>query len=67
MLVLTRRSEEVIFLDFSGMTEEELRGLRSGAPIAVAVVEIRGDKVRLGFEAPRSVKVHRKEIFGRDE
>ena len=30
--------------------------------IVLTVVEIRGDKVRLGIEAPREVTVHRKEV-----
>ena len=31
--------------------------------IIVTIVEIRGDKVRLGITAPKSIPVHRKEIF----
>jgi carbon storage regulator len=31
--------------------------------ISIVVVEIRGDKVRLGVEAPRDVSVHRKEVY----
>ena len=31
--------------------------------IVITVVEIRGDQVRLGIEAPREVPVHRKEIY----
>jgi len=31
--------------------------------ITVVVVEIRGDKVRLGIEAPKEVPVHRREVF----
>ena len=31
--------------------------------IAIVVVEIRGDKVRLGIEAPREVPVHRREVY----
>lgn len=31
--------------------------------ITIVVVEIRGDKVRLGVEAPREVPVHRREVY----
>jgi len=31
--------------------------------ITIVVVEIRGDKVRLGVEAPKHVSVHRREVF----
>lgn len=48
MLVLTRKKNESIVIDDY---------------ITVTVVEIRGDKVRLGIEAPREVSVHRKEIY----
>jgi carbon storage regulator len=34
-----------------------------GDDIAVSVVEIRGDMVRLGVEAPRHIKVYRKEVY----
>lgn len=34
-----------------------------GDDIVVSVVDIRGDKVRLGVEAPREVSVHRKEVY----
>ena len=47
MLVLTRKQDEVICI---------------GDGIEVMVVEIKGDKVRLGVKAERSVPVHRKEI-----
>jgi carbon storage regulator len=47
MLVLSRRSNESIVI---------------GGEIVVTVLEIRGDQVRLGIEAPRSVTVHRQEV-----
>lgn len=48
MLVLTRKKDESIII---------------GDGIEVCIVEIRGDKVRLGIEAPRDVPVHRKEVW----
>ena len=48
MLVLSRKRNESIVIDGS---------------IVITVVEIRGDKVRLGIEAPREVSIHRQEIF----
>lgn len=48
MLVLSRRKNESIVID---------------GQIVVRVVDIRGDKVRLGIEAPRDVAVHRQEIW----
>ena len=47
MLVLSRRMNERIVI---------------GANIVIEVVEIRGDKVRLGIEAPKCVAVHREEV-----
>jgi len=47
MLVLSRKlGEQIVIAD----------------NIVITVVEIRGDKVRLGIEAPKEVPVHRKEI-----
>lgn len=34
-----------------------------GNDVTITVVDIRGDKVRLGIEAPASVPVHRREVF----
>ena len=48
MLVLSRKKNESIVIDDR---------------IVITVVEIRGDKIRLGIEAPRDVAVHRSEIF----
>ena len=48
MLVLSRKKNESIVIDNN---------------ITVTVVEIRGDKVRLGIVAPKEVPVHRQEVF----
>src|SRR5690606_14872540 len=48
MLVLSRQRDETIMI---------------GDDIEVTVVDIRGDKVRLGITAPKSVTVHRKEVY----
>lgn len=48
MLVLSRKKNETIVVDDT---------------IRVTVVEIRGDKVRLGIDAPREVSVHRQEVY----
>lgn len=47
MLVLSRKKNESIVIDHD---------------IVVTVVDIRGDKVRLGVEAPKDVPVHRREV-----
>jgi len=47
MLVLSRKKDESIIVD------EHIR---------ITVIEIRGDKVRLGIEAPRETPVHRAEV-----
>ena len=48
MLVLSRKRDEFI---------------RIGRDIRICVVEIRGDKVRLGIEAPPETTVHREEVY----
>ncbi len=48
MLVLSRKKNESIVIDND---------------ITIVVVEIRGDKVRLGVEAPKEVPVHRREVY----
>ncbi|MBI5758768.1 MAG: carbon storage regulator CsrA [Planctomycetales bacterium] len=47
MLVLSRKKDESIVIDDQ---------------IVITVVEIRGDKVRLGIQAPKEVPVHRSEV-----
>lgn len=51
MLVLSRKIGEKLFID--------------GGRITVEVVDVRGDKVRLGIEAPKDVSVHRQEVWVR--
>lgn len=48
MLVLSRLRGEAIII---------------GDDITVEVVDIRGDKVRLGVSAPKEISVHRKEVY----
>ena len=48
MLVLSRKRNESVVINES---------------IVVTVVEIRGDRVRLGIQAPRDVPIHRSEIL----
>jgi len=48
MLVLSRKKNESIIIRDN---------------IVVMVIEIRGDKVRLGIEAPKEVPVHRREVY----
>lgn len=48
MLVLTRKPDQSIMI---------------GNDIEITILEVRGEQVRLGIRAPRSVSVHRKEIY----
>ena len=48
MLVLSRRQGESIVI---------------GGEIVVTVIEVRGGQVRLGIDAPRSIDVHREEVY----
>jgi len=34
-----------------------------GDDVVITVVDIRGDKVRLGVEAPKEIPVHRREVY----
>ena len=47
-MVLSRQKDESIII---------------GDDVEVTIVDVRGDKVRLGINAPRSISVHRKEIY----
>ena len=48
MLVLSRKKNESIVINNN---------------ITIVVVDIRGDKVRLGVEAPKEIPVHRREVY----
>jgi carbon storage regulator len=48
MLILSRKTDEKIMI---------------GDSISVSVIEIRGDQVRIGVDAPKTVKVYRHEVY----
>ncbi len=48
MLVLSRQRDESIMI---------------GDDVEIIIVDVRGDKVRLGITAPKSIPVHRREIY----
>ncbi len=48
MLILSRKTNEKIMI---------------GDDISLTIIEIRGDQVKIGIEAPKSVKVFRQEVF----
>ena len=48
MLILARRTNESIVI---------------GDEIEVSIIDVKGDQVKLGIKAPRSVKVYRREVF----
>ena len=50
MLVLSRHRDESIMI---------------GDDVVVTIVDIRGDKVRLGIAAPQDIPVHRQEVYDR--
>lgn len=47
------------------LSRKKLERLLIGNDIVVTVVDVRGDKVRLGIEAPTNVPVHREEVAER--
>ena len=48
MLVLSRQKDESIVI---------------GDDVEITIVDVRGDKVRLGINAPRHISVHRREVY----
>jgi len=50
MLILTRRISETLMIEND---------------VAVTVLGIKGNQVRIGIDAPKKISVHRKEIFNR--
>jgi carbon storage regulator len=48
MLILSRRKDESIIIDDK---------------IEISIVDIKGDQVKLGINAPRSVKIYRQEVY----
>ena len=48
MLVLSRQKDESIMI---------------GDDVEITIVDVRGDKVRLGISAPKNIPVHRREVF----
>ncbi len=50
MLILTRKSGE---------------GIRIGDEIKVVILDIKGNQVRIGIEAPQNIQVHRDEVYER--
>ena len=45
------------------MTRKRSEAIKLGDDITLFVVDIRGDKVRLGIEAPIEMPVHRQEVY----
>jgi len=48
MLVLSRQRDESIII---------------GDNVVITIVDVRGDKVKLGIEAPKEIPVHRREVY----
>jgi carbon storage regulator len=45
------------------LTRHANQSIMFGSDVVVTVLEVRGDQVRIGIQAPRSVDVHREEVF----
>lgn len=45
------------------LTRKIMEKIRVNDDIAIVVLEIRGDRVRLGFEASKDVQIHREEVY----
>ncbi len=52
MLILTRRINEAIMI---------------GDDVTMTVLSVRGNQVRLGFDAPKTVEIHREEIYHKNK
>ena len=48
MLVLTRKTDQSIMI---------------GDDVEITILEVRGEQVRVGIKAPRTIQIHRKEVF----
>ena len=48
MLILSRRKDEIIIIDDK---------------IEISIVDIKGDQVKIGINAPKTVKIYRKEVY----
>jgi carbon storage regulator len=45
------------------LSRKKTESVRIGSDIVITIIEIRGDKVRLGFNAPKDVSIHRQEVY----
>jgi len=64
MLVLTRRSGQSVLLSPKSDLDPKMQvaDLFAGGPVTVTVLAVRGDQIKLGIEAPTSVRVMREEL-----
>ncbi len=45
------------------LSRKKTESVRIGSDIVITIIEIRGDNVRLGFNAPKDVSIHRQEVY----